>query len=133
MTREEAVAYFEERRNYNPHNGNPDAERLAIEALRDQWRDVFTQSTSGYLAGAGKRGWKASLGWLLTDANFQKVLAGEYRDLYGEKPMGYISATIEATERVAAGTAGLDESSREAIRRMMEEHERECKSENPVI
>lgn len=36
MTREEAIAYFEERRNYNTHNGNPAAERLAIEALRAQ-------------------------------------------------------------------------------------------------
>lgn len=36
MTREEAIAYFEERLNYNPHNGNPAAERLAIEALRTQ-------------------------------------------------------------------------------------------------
>lgn len=36
MTREEAIAYFEARRNYNPHDGNPEAERLAISALRAQ-------------------------------------------------------------------------------------------------
>lgn len=36
MTRKDAITYFEERQNYNPHNGNPDAERLAISALREQ-------------------------------------------------------------------------------------------------
>lgn len=36
MTKEEAIAYFAARRNYNPHNGNSEAERLALAALRAQ-------------------------------------------------------------------------------------------------
>ena len=36
MTKEEAIAYFAARRNYNPHNGNIEAERLALAALRAQ-------------------------------------------------------------------------------------------------
>ena len=36
MTREEAIAYVESRRNYNPHDGDPEAERLALAALRAQ-------------------------------------------------------------------------------------------------
>lgn len=36
MTREEAIAYFESRRNYNPRDGDPEAERLALAALRAQ-------------------------------------------------------------------------------------------------
>ena len=36
MTIEEAIAYFDARRNYNPHNGNSEAERLALAALRAQ-------------------------------------------------------------------------------------------------
>ena len=36
MTREEAIAYFVARRNYNPHDGNTEAERIAIAALRFQ-------------------------------------------------------------------------------------------------
>ncbi|MGN0107293.1 MAG: DUF551 domain-containing protein [Hominilimicola sp.] len=36
MIREEALACFVARRNYNPHDGNIEAERIAISALRIQ-------------------------------------------------------------------------------------------------
>lgn len=41
MTREEAIAYFEVRGNYNPHDGtNREAEKLALTALRSPTRET---------------------------------------------------------------------------------------------
>ena len=41
MTREEAIAYFEARGNYNPHDGtNREAEKLALAALRGPTREM---------------------------------------------------------------------------------------------
>lgn len=40
ITREEAIAYFEARGNYNPHDGtNRDAEKMALAALRCPTRE----------------------------------------------------------------------------------------------
>lgn len=40
MTREEAIAYFEARGNYNPHDGtNREAEKMALSALRPVSRE----------------------------------------------------------------------------------------------
>ena len=40
MTREEAIAYFEARGNYNPHDGtNREAEKMALTALRPVSRE----------------------------------------------------------------------------------------------
>ena len=45
MTREEAIAYFEARGNYNPHDGtNREAERMALSALRSaRWEWVSVE------------------------------------------------------------------------------------------
>ena len=41
MTREEAIAYFEARGNYNPHDGtNREAEKMALSALRGPTREM---------------------------------------------------------------------------------------------
>ncbi len=45
MTREEAIAYFEARGNYNPHDGtNREAEKMALTALRSaRWEWVSVE------------------------------------------------------------------------------------------
>ena len=41
MTREESIAYFEVRGNYNPHDGtNREAEKMALTALRGPTREM---------------------------------------------------------------------------------------------
>ena len=57
MTREEAIAYFEARGNYNPHDGtNREAEKLALAALRGPTREmvgrmrVYRSSTGKFLS-----------------------------------------------------------------------------------
>ena len=41
MTRKEAIAYFEARGNYNPHDGtNREAEKMALTALRGPTREM---------------------------------------------------------------------------------------------
>ena len=49
MTREEAIAYFESRRNYNPHDGDPEAERLALAALRAQ-QELESKPLNGWIS-----------------------------------------------------------------------------------
>lgn len=49
MTIEEAIAYFESRRNYNPHDGDPEAERLALAALRAQ-QELESKPTNGWIS-----------------------------------------------------------------------------------
>ena len=49
MTRKEAIAYFESRRNYNPHDGDPEAERLALAALRAQ-QELESKPLNGWIS-----------------------------------------------------------------------------------
>ena len=55
MTREEAIAYFEARGNYNPHDGtNREAEKMALTALRPVSREQVEKvwSPCNFCAGA---------------------------------------------------------------------------------
>ena len=48
MTREEAIAYFEARGNYNPHDGtNREAEKMALSALRPVSREMVEKAWKG--------------------------------------------------------------------------------------
>ena len=48
MSREEAIAYFEARGNYNPHDGtNREAEKMALTALRGPTREMVERMFPG--------------------------------------------------------------------------------------
>lgn len=100
------------------------AAKIVSSYTMDAIKAVFEKSGTGFLNGGGTRGWQASLGWLLDDQNFQRVLAGEFdstistHDNTGRKE----TAAQIMTRRVQAGTAGLGEMEREAIARMLAEN-----------
>lgn len=100
------------------------AAKIVSSYTMDAIKAVFEKSGTGFLNGGGTRGWQASLGWLLDDQNFQRVLAGEFDstistpDNTGRKE----TAAQIMTRRVKAGTAGLGEMEREAIAKMLAEN-----------
>lgn len=52
----------------------------------EQFREMFTKAeNSSFLKGANDRDWTATFDWLITDANFAKVLDGNY-DYKPQKP-----------------------------------------------
>jgi len=58
------------------------AERMAADKSADTveyWRSVFKKvAASRFLCGDNERGWKATLRWIVVEANFQKVIEGDY-------------------------------------------------------
>lgn len=108
------------------------AAKIVSSYTMDAIKAVFEKSGTGFLNGGGTRGWQASLGWLLDDQNFQRVLAGEFDSTIstpyntGRKE----TAAQIMTRRVQAGTAGLGEMEREAIARMLAENGKEIKNKD---
>ena len=50
----------------------------------DQFREMFTKAeNSAFLKGSNNRNWTANFDWLVKDANFAKVLDGNYDDKRG--------------------------------------------------
>ena len=55
MTRKKAIAYFEARGNYNPHDGtNREAEKMAITALRGPTREMVERMRGKWEPFGGK-------------------------------------------------------------------------------
>ena len=47
----------------------------------DKFREMFTKAeSSAYLKGKNSRNWSATFDWMLKDANFAKILDGNYDD-----------------------------------------------------
>ena len=88
-------------------------------------REVFQKSASGFLNGEGGRKWTATIGWLLTRENFDKVLSGAYDQPYATESPSRQTPNEIMTQRVQAGSAGLGELERAAIARMRQEYEKE--------
>lgn len=105
------------------------AKKIVSSYTMDAIKAVFEKSGTGFLNGGGTRGWQASIGWILDEQNFQRVLAGEFDKIISapENPGRKEPMTKTMTRRVQAGTAGLGEMEREAIARML----RENKGEQP--
>lgn len=55
----------------------------------DQFREVFTKAeNSAFLKGSNNRNWTANFDWLVKDANFAKVLDGNYDNTIGTAATG---------------------------------------------
>ena len=55
----------------------------------DQFREMFTKAeNSAFLKGSNNRNWTANFDWLIKDANFAKVLDGNYENTIGTATTG---------------------------------------------
>lgn len=62
--------------------------RMKERDFAEHWREIIDRiSASSFCTGGGKKGWKASVDWLLGNStNYNKVLEGKYDDNVPSKP-----------------------------------------------
>lgn len=84
----------------------------------DQFREMFTKAeNSAFLKGSNNRNWMANFDWLVKDANFAKVLDGNYDNTIGTVATGNQTSktttskttTSKATQEFETNSFDIDE------------------------
>lgn len=79
----------------------------------DQFREMFTKAeNSAFLKGSNNRNWTANFDWLIKDANFAKVLDGNYDNTIGTVTTGNQTSkttTSKTTQEFETNSFDIDE------------------------